>query len=99
MAGQGDFAARSQSVPQGARRCECGNNIRHPKATMLPSIELRPPFQLTRASHVSLTVTDLGASRDFYRDVIGLVLTEETADKVYFRGLEEAVHHSLTLTR
>jgi catechol 2,3-dioxygenase len=66
---------------------------------MLPSIELRPPFQLTRASHVSLTVTDLGASRDFYRDVIGLVLTEETADKVYFRGLEEAVHHSLTLTR
>ena len=66
---------------------------------MLPKTELAPPFTITRASHVSHLVTDLGASRDFYRDVIGLVVTEETADKVYFRGLEEAVHHSLTLTR
>jgi catechol 2,3-dioxygenase len=66
---------------------------------MLPKTDLDPPFTITRASHVSLTATDLGASRDFYRDVIGLVVTEETPDKVYFRGLEEAVHHSLTLTR
>ncbi|MBD8605391.1 3,4-dihydroxyphenylacetate 2,3-dioxygenase [Aeromicrobium sp. CFBP 8757] len=64
---------------------------------MLPKTQLNPPFNITRASHVSLTVTDLGASRDFYRDVIGLVVTEETADTVYFRGLEESVHHSLTL--
>jgi catechol 2,3-dioxygenase len=66
---------------------------------MLPTTEPRPPFDITRASHVSLTVRDLGASRDFYRDVIGLVVTEETRDAVYFRGLEEAVHHSLTLYR
>jgi len=66
---------------------------------MLPITELHPPFKITRASHVSLTVTDLGASRDFYRDVIGLVVTEETDDAVYFRGLEEAAHHSLTLYR
>jgi catechol 2,3-dioxygenase len=64
---------------------------------MLPPIELHPPFTITRSSHVSLTVTDLGASRDFYRDVIGLVVTEETPEAVYLRGLEEAVHHSLTL--
>lgn len=66
---------------------------------MLPETNVNPPFALTRASHVALTVTDLGASRDFYRDVIGLVVTEETMDAVYLRGLEEDVHHSLTLTR
>jgi catechol 2,3-dioxygenase len=66
---------------------------------MLPVTESNPPFRMTRASHVSLTVTDLAASRDFYRDVIGLVVTAETADTVYLRGLEEAVHHSLTLHR
>ncbi|MBA8991151.1 catechol 2,3-dioxygenase [Curtobacterium pusillum] len=66
---------------------------------MLPITEPNPPFRITRASHVSLFVTDLAASRDFYRDVIGLVVTEETDDTVYFRGLEEAAHHSLTLRR
>ena len=66
---------------------------------MLPTTAPEPPFRITRASHVSLTVTDLGASRDFYRDVIGLVVTEETPDAVYLRGLEEAAHHSLTLYR
>jgi len=66
---------------------------------MLPTTEVKPPFTLTRASHVSLGVTDLEASRDFYRDVIGLVVTEETDDVVYLRGLEEAAHHSLVLER
>ncbi|MFN3866504.1 MAG: 3,4-dihydroxyphenylacetate 2,3-dioxygenase [Demequina sp.] len=64
---------------------------------MLPSTNFDPPFQITRASHVSLSVTDLEASRDFYRDVIGLVVTEETDSAVYFRGLEEDAHHSLVL--
>ena len=66
---------------------------------MLPQTPLDPPFKITRASHVSLLVTDLSASRDFYRDVIGLVVTEETRDAVYLRGLEEASHHSLTLIK
>jgi catechol 2,3-dioxygenase len=66
---------------------------------MLPQTQLHPPFLITRASHVSHLVTDLGASRDFYRDVIGLVVTDETADAVYLRGLEEAAHHSLTLKK
>lgn len=64
---------------------------------MLPVASLTPPFVLTRASHVSLTVADLQRSRDFYRDVIGLVVTEESDDAVYLRGLEESAHHSLTL--
>ncbi|NHT16099.1 3,4-dihydroxyphenylacetate 2,3-dioxygenase [Cellulomonas sp. IC4_254] len=66
---------------------------------MLPTTPLVPPFALTRASHVSLAVTDLGRSRDFYRDVIGLVVTEESEDAVYLRGLEESAHHSLVLER
>jgi catechol 2,3-dioxygenase len=66
---------------------------------MLPTTNPIPPFALTRASHVRLAVTDLEASRDFYRDVIGLVVSEETDDAVYLRGLEESAHHSLVLER
>ncbi|MGV9711727.1 3,4-dihydroxyphenylacetate 2,3-dioxygenase [Gordonia sp. NPDC003424] len=56
-----------------------------------------PEFQITRASHVTMSVTNLERSRDFYRDVVGLVVTEETSDAIYLRGLEEASHHSLIL--
>ncbi|WP_243065140.1 3,4-dihydroxyphenylacetate 2,3-dioxygenase [Humibacter sp. RRB41] len=66
---------------------------------MLPTTNPNPPFELTRASHVRLAVTDLEASRDFYRDVVGLVVSEETDDAVYLRGLEESAHHSLVLER
>ncbi|MCW4385676.1 3,4-dihydroxyphenylacetate 2,3-dioxygenase [Salinibacterium sp. SYSU T00001] len=66
---------------------------------MLPKTNFTPPFTLTRASHVSLGVTDLEASRDFYRDTIGLVVTEETDNAIYLRGLEESAHHSLVLER
>lgn len=66
---------------------------------MLPTTNPEPPFAITRASHVSLAVTDLERSRDFYRDVVGLVVTEEGDDVVYLRGLEEAAHHSLVLRR
>jgi catechol 2,3-dioxygenase len=66
---------------------------------MLPQTSFEPPFTLTRASHVRLGVTDLDASRTFYSDVIGLVVTAETDDTVYLRGLEEDAHHSLVLER
>lgn len=66
---------------------------------MLPVTNHQPPFAITRASHVRMQVTDLEKSRDFYRDVIGLVVTEETADAVYLRGWEETAHHSLVLER
>ncbi|KAB1643948.1 3,4-dihydroxyphenylacetate 2,3-dioxygenase [Gulosibacter chungangensis] len=64
---------------------------------MLPTTNHNPAFTITRASHVALAVTDLEKSRDFYRDVCGLVVTDETDKHVYFRGLEEASHHSLVL--
>lgn len=63
----------------------------------LPVWNQNPEFQITRASHTVLQVTDLARSRDFYRDVVGLVVTEETSGAVYLRGLEEASHHSLVL--
>ena len=66
---------------------------------MLPSVDLRPPFNITRSSHVRLAVADLARSRDFYTSILGLVVSEEAADACYLRGLEEACHHSLVLER
>src|SRR5215831_5313838 len=57
----------------------------------LPPTVFDPPFRITRASHVALTVRDLAASRTFYSDVIGLVLTAQDDDTLYFRGTEEAL--------
>lgn len=65
----------------------------------LPPSAHPPPFQITRASHVVLTVRDLAASRAFYVDGLGLVASEETADALYLRGTEEACHHSLVLRK
>jgi catechol 2,3-dioxygenase len=63
----------------------------------LPVTNFDPGFRITRASHVVLTVRDLTASRRFYAEVIGLVLTAEENGVLYFRGVEEACHHSLVL--
>ena len=65
----------------------------------LPAPVLNPPFNVTRSSHAVLTVRDLAASRVFYEEVLGLILTEEAGDALYFRGIEEACHHSLVLRR
>src|SRR5262245_55439897 len=65
----------------------------------IPQAAYPAPFNTTRASHVVLTVKDLGASRAFYVDAMGFVVSDETADTIYLRGLEEACHHSLVLKR
>lgn len=66
---------------------------------MIPPLVTNPPFNITRASHVVLTAPDLGAVRDFYCEVLGFLKTEETADALYLRGLEEQSHHSITFRR
>jgi catechol 2,3-dioxygenase len=66
---------------------------------MLPAVNLRPPFNITRTSHVVLHVADLQKSRDFYVKIVGLVLTEETPTHCWLRGLSEACHHSLVLVQ
>jgi catechol 2,3-dioxygenase len=65
----------------------------------IPETNFSPDFNVTRASHVVLTVRDLGRSRDFYTEVIGLVVTHESPSEIYLRGLEESCHHSLILRR
>ena len=46
-----------------------------------------------------MTVRDLGASRAFYVDMLGFIISDEDADTLYLRGLEEACHHSLVLKK
>jgi catechol 2,3-dioxygenase len=65
----------------------------------VPKTNQNVPFNVTRASHAVLTVKDLGRSRAFYVDAIGLVVSDETRDALYLRGTEEAAHHSLVLKR
>jgi catechol 2,3-dioxygenase len=65
----------------------------------LPTTNFDAGFHITRASHVVLTVRDLAASRQFYQEVLGLILTAEEGDTLYFRGVEEACHHSLVLRK
>jgi len=65
----------------------------------IPRAVYPAPFNVTRASHLVLGVKDLGASRAFYVDAMGFVVSDEDADTLYLRGLEEACHHSLVLKR
>lgn len=69
-------------------------------AAAVLSREFAPPaFDIVRAAHAELEVTDLEASRAFYVDVLGLVETEHTDDRIYLRGWEERLHHSIVLRR
>src|SRR5262245_65652980 len=63
----------------------------------LPSTNYEPPFNITRASHVVLTARDLEASRAFYADVLGFIVTEIADGALYLRGLAERAHHSITI--
>jgi catechol 2,3-dioxygenase len=65
----------------------------------IPQPNYQPPFNITRASHAVLNVTDLGKSRAFYVDLIGFIVSDEDKDAIYLRGVAEAGHHSLVLKR
>ena len=64
---------------------------------ILPTSVLKPAFSITRASHAVYRVRDLARSRAFYVDLLGLVVSDETSDTLWLRGLEEGCHHSLVL--
>ncbi|WP_131055491.1 3,4-dihydroxyphenylacetate 2,3-dioxygenase [Raoultella planticola] len=59
----------------------------------------QPPFNVTRASHIVLNVRDLEASKHFYRELVGLIVSDEDVSTVWLRGLEERGHHSLVLRK
>jgi catechol 2,3-dioxygenase len=65
----------------------------------LPKPVYKPAFNVTRASHLVARVRDLEASRAFYCDLLGLVVSDEDHTTLWLRGLEEACHHSLVLKR
>ena len=65
----------------------------------IPKTNFNPPFNITRASHLVFTARDLAASRDFYTEVMGLIVSDEDANTLWLRGVEERCHHSLTLKR
>lgn len=56
-------------------------------------------FNITRTGRAVLHVTDLEASRKFYVDALGFVVTEEDENHLYLRGYEEQNHHSLLLKK
>lgn len=58
-----------------------------------------PPFEIVRASHITLGVTDLARARAFYADTLGLHVEAETRDAVYLRAMEERQHHSVVLLK
>jgi catechol 2,3-dioxygenase len=60
---------------------------------------LDPPFNIVRASHIELGVRDLARSRAFYVDCLGLLVTSESEDALFLRGVEERNHHSIVLRR
>ena len=56
-----------------------------------------PPFNVVRASHVEYGVSDLGRSRAYWVDALGFIVSEQTGDSLYLRGLEERSHHCVVL--
>jgi catechol 2,3-dioxygenase len=63
----------------------------------LPNHVFTPPFNVVRASHVVLGVTDLERSVAFYEGLLGLHIEDRTPTEVFLRGVEERQHHSTTL--
>ena len=65
----------------------------------VPQTNFTSPLRLRRASHAVFTSRDLAKSREFYTEVLGLLVSDEDRDTLYLRGLEERAHHSLVIKR
>ncbi|MFC6354691.1 3,4-dihydroxyphenylacetate 2,3-dioxygenase [Luethyella okanaganae] len=66
--------------------------------TPIPTPSIAPP-DILRCASMELVVTDLAASREFYVDILGLVVTEEDENAIYLRAFEEFIHHNLVLRK
>ncbi|MDQ1570083.1 MAG: catechol 2,3-dioxygenase [Actinomycetota bacterium] len=64
----------------------------------IPTPTATPP-DILRCAYMDIVVTDLAASREFYVDILGLVVTEESETEIYLRPFEEFIHHNLVLRR
>lgn len=63
----------------------------------IPKVNLYPPFNIIRLSHVEYGVKNIADSRAFYVDTLGLQVTDETEDTLYLRAMEERGHHCIVL--
>ncbi|TDW30619.1 3,4-dihydroxyphenylacetate 2,3-dioxygenase [Cryobacterium psychrophilum] len=62
----------------------------------VPTPTATPP-DILRCAYMDIVVTDLARSREFYVDILGLVVTEESDTEIYLRPFEEFIHHNLVL--
>src|SRR6266545_2933997 len=95
------WAARSARIPVGW--CE---NAPHPTvasrtAEHLPSTRngagIVPCVGILRLSHVDITVPDLDLASAYYTRVMGMLETERTPDRAFFKCWDEEDHHSLSV--
>ncbi len=56
-------------------------------------------FNITRAAHAEILVSDLGRSRHFYVEALGMLEIERGHDCIYLGGLEERDKYSLILRK
>lgn len=54
---------------------------------------------VVRSAYAQLAVTDLGAARWFWVDMLGFHIQYEDAESLYLRGTDELTHHSLVLRK
>ena len=66
---------------------------------MKAKANLKPPFNVTRASHAVLESRDLDASEHFYCDFLGFIKSHRDGSALYLRGIEERGHHSLVFRK
>ena len=53
----------------------------------VPIPNLYPSFNTVRLSHACLNVADLGRSKTFYTEILGLQVSDETDSHVYLRAM------------
>ena len=58
-----------------------------------------PAPDILRCAYMELIVTDLARSREFYVDLLGLVVTKEDDEAIYLRSMEEFIHHNLIIRK
>lgn len=56
-------------------------------------------FNITHPGHVEYRVTDLEKAKAFYVDALGMILVDQTKDRVWLGGYEERDMYSLLLTK
>lgn len=61
-------------------------------------MEAVAPPDIVRLMYVELTVTDVQRAREFWVDLLGLHVTEESPSSIWLRGYAEAIHHNVILT-